>query len=320
MKALPKGMFTALITPFNEDESINFDALRGLIDFQVESGIHGLLIGGSTGEYHTMSMEERKAVIQAACEHAAGRIPIMAGIGCSRPCDTIELGRFSAGCGAKWGLATAPYYHRTTRQGVMDYFKEVAAGCEVGLCLYNYPSGVGFELEPEMIAELAQEPNIVALKDTADKNEKAAEIAKQNAESNGILSGRLPVSGEGVVISISKGSKQDIDASILFTLLEELRNSGAEVIEINDIRVITSTYISDSADGLSCDGANINAPFIIKAIGDSDNLQNAVNLAGGVGSRLKVKYGSTVSIAPSDKVEITSTRSAPQYTYAHVVE
>ena len=159
-----------------------------------------------------------------------------------------------------------------------------------------------------------------SLKDTADKNEKAAEIAKQNAESNGILSGRLPVSGEGVVIRISKGSKQDIDASILFTLLEELRNSGAEVIEINDIRVITSTYISDSTDGLSCDGTNIKAPFIIKAIGDSDNLQNAVNLAGGVGSRLKVKYGSTVSIAPSDKVEITSTRSAPQYTYAHVVE
>ena len=159
-----------------------------------------------------------------------------------------------------------------------------------------------------------------SLKDTADKNEKAAEIARQNAESNGILSGRLPVSGEGVVIRISKGSKRDIDASILFTLLEELRNSGAEVIEINDIRVITSTYISDTADGLDCDGTNIKAPFIIRAIGDSDNLQNAVNLAGGVGSRLKVKYGATVSIVPSDKVEITSTRSAPQYTYAHVVE
>ena len=159
-----------------------------------------------------------------------------------------------------------------------------------------------------------------SLKDTADKNEKAAEIARQNAESNGILSGRLPVSGEGVVIRISKGSKRDIDASILFTLLEELRNSGAEVIEINDIRVITSTYISDTADGLDCDGTNIKAPFIIRTIGDSDNLQNAVNLAGGVGSRLKVKYGATVSIVPSDKVEITSTRSAPQYTHAHVVE
>lgn len=189
MKALPKGMVTALITPFNEDESINFDALRGLIDFQVESGIHGLLIGGSTGEYHTMSMEERKAVIQAACEHAAGRIPIMAGIGCSRPCDTIELGRFSAGCGAKWGLATAPYYHRTTRQGVMDYFKEVAAGCEVGLCLYNYPSGVGFELEPEMIAELAQEPNIVALKDTADMEHTAETLAATRGMDFAVLQG-----------------------------------------------------------------------------------------------------------------------------------
>ena len=76
-----------------------------------------------------------------------------------------------------------------------------------------------------------------SLKDTADKNEKAAEIARQNAESNGILSGRLPVSGEGVVIRISKGSKRDIDASILFTLLEELRNSGAEVIEIATVRI-----------------------------------------------------------------------------------
>jgi uncharacterized protein YlxW (UPF0749 family) len=158
------------------------------------------------------------------------------------------------------------------------------------------------------------------LKDTADKNAKAAEIAKQNAESNGILSGRLPASGEGVVIRISQGQKQDIDASILFTLLEELRNSGAEVIEINDVRVITSTYISNASDGLDCDGTILKAPFVIKAIGDSDNLQNAVNLAGGVGSRLEVKYGATVSVKSSQDVEITATRSAPQYTYAHVIE
>ena len=167
-------------------------------------------------------------------------------------------------------------------------------------------------------SELTSQLN--SLKDTADKNAKAAEIAKQNAESNGILSGRLPASGEGVVIRISQGQKQDIDASILFTLLEELRNSGAEVIEINDVRVITSTYISNASDGLDCDGTILKAPFVIKAIGDSDNLQNAVNLAGGVGSRLEVKYGATVSVKSSQDVEITATRSAPQYTYAHVIE
>ena len=121
MKALPKGMFTALITPFNEDESINFDALRGLIDFQVESGIHGLLIGGSTGEYHTMSMEERKAVIQAACEHAAGRIPIMAGIGCSLRHDRTGqvLRRLRRKMGAGHCTLLSPY-HPPGRDGLLQ--------------------------------------------------------------------------------------------------------------------------------------------------------------------------------------------------------
>lgn len=165
--------------------------------------------------------------------------------------------------------------------------------------------------------ELSSQLN--ALKDTADKNEKAAEIAKQNAQINGILSGRLAATGEGVAIRISQGSKQKIDSAILFTLLEELRNSGAEVIEINNVRVVTSTYISGTAGSLVCDGTKLKSPFTIRAIGDSDNLQNAVNLAGGVGSRLKVKYGATVSVSPSDKVMIKSTRQAPQYTYAHVI-
>lgn len=165
--------------------------------------------------------------------------------------------------------------------------------------------------------ELSSQLN--ALKDTADKNEKAAEIAKQNAQTNGILSGRLAATGEGVVIRISQGSKQKIDSAILFTLLEELRNSGAEVIEINNVRVVTSTYISGTAGSLVCDGTKLKSPFTIRAIGDSDNLQNAVNLAGGVGSRLKVKYGATVSVSPSDKVMIKSTRQAPQYTYAQVI-
>ena len=165
--------------------------------------------------------------------------------------------------------------------------------------------------------ELSSQLN--ALKDTADKNEKAAEIARQNAQTNGILSGRLAATGEGVVIRISQGDKQKIDAAVLFTLLEELRNSGAEVIEINNVRVVTSTYISDTSNGLTCDGTKLRAPYTIRVIGDIDNLQNAVNLAGGVGSRLKVKYGASVSVSPSDRVTIKSTRQAPQYTYAHVV-
>lgn len=102
-KKLPREMFATLVTPFNEDESINFDALKKLIDIQVESGMLALLIGSGTGGYHTMSMDERKAVIKTACEHTAGRIPIIAGIGCARPCDTIEMGKFAVSYSAQWG-------------------------------------------------------------------------------------------------------------------------------------------------------------------------------------------------------------------------
>lgn len=189
MKNLPKGMITALVTPFNEDESINFDALRKLVDFQIEKGMHALLIGGGTGEYHTMSKEERKEVIRVSCEQAAGRIPIMAGIGCARPCDTIELGKYAASCGAAWGLAVAPYYHQTTRQGIIDYFKEVAANCEVGLCIYNYPSATSVQLDAALIAQLAQEPNIVALKDTADMEHTAETLAATRGMDFAVLQG-----------------------------------------------------------------------------------------------------------------------------------
>ncbi|KAB8289381.1 hypothetical protein DSM100688_0461 [Bifidobacterium ramosum] len=163
-------------------------------------------------------------------------------------------------------------------------------------------------------SELTSQLN--SLKATADKQAAAQKIAKQNEEANGILSGRLAAKGEGVVIRIGQGNKADIDASTMFTLLEELRNAGAEVIAINSVRVITSTYISDTDDGLVCDGTTLDTPYIVKAIGDPQALANAVNIAGGVGSRLKVKFGATVTVTTKDEVRIDEVRDAQQYNYA----
>jgi len=81
MSIAPKGIFVPLITPFNDDETIDFQSYKKVIDFQIESGVHGLLVGGTTGEYHVMSLEERKDLIKAGCEYAAGRVPVMAGVG-----------------------------------------------------------------------------------------------------------------------------------------------------------------------------------------------------------------------------------------------
>ena len=167
-------------------------------------------------------------------------------------------------------------------------------------------------------AELTRQLN--SLEEAADKEAQAAQIAKENEEASGILSGRLPAHGKGIVVRITQGTKAPIDASTMFNLIEELRNGGAEVIAINNVRVVTSTYVSESDNGLIFDGKLLEAPYVVKAIGDPSNLQNAVNLAGGVGSRLTVKYGATVTTEVSDDVNITQTQPVERYKFAKIVE
>lgn len=168
MSVAPKGIFVPLITPFNDDESIDFQSYNKVIDFQVENGVHGLLVGGTTGEYHVMSLEERKSLIKAGCEFAAGRVPVMAGVGCFTAKETIELANYAAECGAKWGLVLPPFYHHTTDEGIVAFYKEIAAGSKIGIMIYNYPGATNVHMSPEMIYELSQVENIVSVKESAD--------------------------------------------------------------------------------------------------------------------------------------------------------
>jgi len=168
MSKAPKGIYVPIITTFNEDESIDFAAYQKMVDYVIEGGVHGLLVGGTTGEYHVMSTEERKSLIKAGCEYAAGRVPVMAGVGCFTAKDTIELANYAAECGAKFGLVLPPYYHHTTDAGAVDFYKEIAAASKVGIVIYNYPGATGVVMPPEMIYELSQVENIVSVKESAD--------------------------------------------------------------------------------------------------------------------------------------------------------
>lgn len=167
-------------------------------------------------------------------------------------------------------------------------------------------------------AELTSQ--LESIKAAANKTQEAEKIAKQNEETSGILAGRLPASGKGVSITITQGAKTSVDAATMFKLIEELRNAGAEVMAINDVRVVTSTYIADTPEGLECDGMTLSAPYHVLAIGDPQNLQNAVNIAGGVGSSLKVKYGARVTVTTSDSITIEQTRTPVEYQYAKTVQ
>lgn len=163
------------------------------------------------------------------------------------------------------------------------------------------------------------EQQLQSIQNAADKQAEAQKVAKENEESAGILAGRLPATGPGVTISITAGSKR-IDAATMFNLIEELRNAGAEVMEVNGVRIVTSSYFTDTASGVNCDGTNIRAPYTVNAIGDASALENAVDIAGGVGSRLRVQYGANVSIERKDSIVISKLAAQRSYKYATPVK
>lgn len=166
-------------------------------------------------------------------------------------------------------------------------------------------------------AQLSEQ--LESIQSSADKQQELERVAKENEETSGILSGRLPAQGKGVIIIISQKDKH-IPASSMFTLIEELRNAGAEVIEFDGVRVVTSTSFLDTENGVSCDGQSLEAPYTIRAIGDPSSLQNAVQIAGGIGSQLRVRYDATVTVTQSDDVQINAIRQTTDYKYAKTIE
>ncbi len=215
------GMIAAVPTPFYEDESINFDAFKQVLEYIIKNGMHCLLIGGSTGEYSLMSMEERKSLIEAACKINGGRVKIIAGCGCHRTADTIEMVQFAESVGADFGLILPPYYMQTTRQGIIDYYNNVADSVkDLGVVIYHYPAATAVSLDPELIMEISKHKNIIGIKNTdeMDHTAKLIEMARGRDDFsiiNGyenLTLGTLALGGDGLMgIIESLVPKQMID-------------------------------------------------------------------------------------------------------------
>lgn len=165
----PKGLYVPLVTPFNADESINFDSYKKVIDYVIEGGMDGVLIGGTTGEYHMMTLEERKELIKKGCEIVAGRVPIVAGTGMNTAKDTIAFTNYAADCGAAYALVLPPYYHQTTEEGIYEFFKEVGENSKIGIIVYHTPGGTNVEMSPDLCRRIAELKGIVAIKETIDE-------------------------------------------------------------------------------------------------------------------------------------------------------
>ena len=163
-----KGIVVPIVTPMNEDESINTDELRRQVDRQIEAGIHGIFPFGTNGEGFILNFDEKKLVLQTVIDQVAGRVPVYAGTGCISTKETIEQCKMAMDCGADVLSVITPSFAKASQHELIVHYETVAAAVpEAPIVLYNIPARTGNALAPETVAELAKIDNIVGAKDSS---------------------------------------------------------------------------------------------------------------------------------------------------------
>ena len=183
------GSIVALVTPMHEDGSIDYDTLRKLIDWHIAEGTACIGAVGTTGESPTVTFDEHCEIIRVCVEHAAGRVPIMAGAGGNATAEAIELARFAQKVGADCTLQVVPYYNKPSQEGLYQHFKAIADAVDLPHVLYNVPGRTVTDILPDTVLRLAELPNIVGIKEATGSIERAATLIKHAPKDFFIYSG-----------------------------------------------------------------------------------------------------------------------------------
>lgn len=186
------GSIVALVTPMLSDGSVDYAALRKLIDWHVAEGTDCVGVVGTTGESPTVSVAEHCEIIRVAVEQAAGRVPIMAGCGSNCTAEAIELAKFAKKVGADSQLQVVPYYNKPTQEGQYLHFKAIAEAVELPLILYNVPGRSVADMAVETVLRLAEVPGIVGIKEATGNIDRAQWLIKQAPKNFAIYSGDDP--------------------------------------------------------------------------------------------------------------------------------
>jgi 4-hydroxy-tetrahydrodipicolinate synthase len=201
------GSGVALVTPFKEDHSIDFDALRKLVRLQIEGGTDFLVVQGTTGESPTLSQDEKMQILQTVIEENNGKLKIVFGVGGN---NTVAVGEIlkKVPAGVDGILSVSPYYNKPIQKGIVEHYRYISSCTKLPIILYNVPGRTGSNMTPETTLELAKIPNIVAMKEASGNMEQIMEIIRLRPEGFGVLSGDdaitmpLIVTGADGVISV----------------------------------------------------------------------------------------------------------------------
>ena len=166
-KIVFKGSGVALVTPMNDDGSVNFEALGEIIEFQIKNKTDAIITCGTTGESATMNDDERSAGIKFTVEKVAGRVPVIAGTGSNNTEHALKMSQKAQELGVDALLIVTPYYNKTSQKGLITHYNYIADNVDLPIIFYNVPSRTGVSIKPETYLELSKHPNIVATKEAS---------------------------------------------------------------------------------------------------------------------------------------------------------
>ena len=187
------GSIVALATPMHDDGSVDYDALRRLIDWHVEQGTDCIGVVGTTGESPTVDVEEHHEIIRVSVQHARGRVPIMAGTGANSTSEAIDMAKFARSVGADCQLQVVPYYNKPTPEGIYRHFKAIAEAVPgLPMVLYNVPGRTVADMQHDTVLRLAQVPGIVGIKEATGNIERAQWLVRDVPKGFAVYSGDDP--------------------------------------------------------------------------------------------------------------------------------
>ncbi len=215
-----RASIVALITPMHEDGSIDYSALRRLIDWHIDQGTDCIGVVGTTGESPTVSVEEHCEIIRVSVEQAAGRVPIMAGCGANSTAEAMELARFAKQVGADCQLQVVPYYNKPTQEGQYQHFRTIAESVDLPMVLYNVPGRTVADMQHDTVMRLAEIDGIIGIKEATGNLERAQWLIHAAPEGFSVYSGD---DGTAVALMLCGGhGNVSVTANIAPKLMHEL--------------------------------------------------------------------------------------------------
>jgi len=185
-----KGIIPAMVTPLDQDEKLDESGIREVINYLIDSGVHGIFVCGSQGESYALSEDERKRVVEIAVDEVNGRVPVYAGTGAVTTKATIELSRYAMDVGADAVTVVTPYFIRPSQDELYMHYKRVAESVDIPVMIYNNPGRTNVNLEAETVKRLAEIDNIVGIKDSSGDLTLTAQYIMECPDDFAVLAGR----------------------------------------------------------------------------------------------------------------------------------